>query len=126
MSSTQLHTETGSIEKQATGLSKSPPPRPTLLRPLIGNSEVTAQSRSNARFAANSLGSCVPVEDVALEGHTATDIDGRPLIELDQAAEARLRWKLDLRLVPMISLLYLFCFSKPRYLLLLQLQSSTL
>jgi len=37
-------------------------------------------------------------------------VHGAPLVELDEAAEARLRWKLDLRLVPMISLLYLFCF----------------
>lgn len=52
------------------------------------------------------------IEDVALHGHIATLTDGSPLVELDPAAEARLRWKLDLRLVPMISLLYLFCFSK--------------
>jgi hypothetical protein len=35
---------------------------------------------------------------------------GQPLVEFDPKAEARLRRKLDLFLVPTVSLLYLFCF----------------
>lgn len=35
---------------------------------------------------------------------------GRPLVQFDLAAEARLRWKIDLFVVPTVALLYLFCF----------------
>jgi hypothetical protein len=35
---------------------------------------------------------------------------GRPLLQFDAAAEARLRWKIDLYIVPTVALLYLFCF----------------
>lgn len=35
---------------------------------------------------------------------------GRPLVQFDPAAEARLRLKIDLYIVPTISLLYLFCY----------------
>jgi hypothetical protein len=35
---------------------------------------------------------------------------GRSLVEFDQAAEARLRLKIDLYIIPTVSLLYLFCF----------------
>lgn len=35
---------------------------------------------------------------------------GQSLVELDPKAEARLRWKLDLYLLPSVALLYLFCF----------------
>ncbi|KAK4968188.1 hypothetical protein LTR66_011829 [Elasticomyces elasticus] len=43
--------------------------------------------------------------------------DGKPVIEyefaperFDPAAEARLRWKIDLYIIPTVALLYLFCF----------------
>lgn len=35
---------------------------------------------------------------------------GQTLVQFDPKAEARLRTKLDLMLVPTVSLLYLFCF----------------
>ncbi|GAA5844044.1 hypothetical protein JCM11251_003008 [Rhodosporidiobolus azoricus] len=50
------------------------------------------------------------VEEVALHGHTATDKDGRPLIELDPKAEARLAHKIDWHILPIVALVYLFCF----------------
>ncbi|SCV73165.1 BQ2448_7090 [Microbotryum intermedium] len=49
------------------------------------------------------------VETVALEGHTATDIHGHSLIAIDEKAEAALRWKLDLHILPVVAMLYLFC-----------------
>ncbi|KAL2128797.1 hypothetical protein VTI74DRAFT_8617 [Chaetomium olivicolor] len=49
--------------------------------------------------------------NVAAErGHAATDQFGHSLVQLDPKAEARLRRKLDLYIVPTVSLLYLFCF----------------
>lgn len=44
------------------------------------------------------------------DGKLATDQYGRPLVELDRAAEARLRLKIDLYIVPTVALMYLFCF----------------
>jgi hypothetical protein len=35
---------------------------------------------------------------------------GQPLVRFDPAAEAKLLWKIDLYIVPTVSLLYLFCF----------------
>lgn len=35
---------------------------------------------------------------------------GNPLVQFDPAAEARLRMKIDLCIVPTVALLYLFCF----------------
>jgi hypothetical protein len=35
---------------------------------------------------------------------------GRPLVQFDRAAERRLRNKIDLMIIPTVSLLYLFCF----------------
>ncbi|KAJ5771561.1 hypothetical protein N7520_002090 [Penicillium odoratum] len=46
----------------------------------------------------------------AVDGHLATDQYGQPLVELDRAAEARLRFKIDLYVVPTVALMYLFCF----------------
>ncbi|KAL2786079.1 major facilitator superfamily domain-containing protein [Aspergillus keveii] len=53
------------------------------------------------------------VEDmtqIAGRGHAATDQYGRALFEFDAKAESKLRWKLDLYLMPTVALLYLFCF----------------
>ncbi|KPV77692.1 uncharacterized protein RHOBADRAFT_41688 [Rhodotorula graminis WP1] len=51
------------------------------------------------------------IEEVALHGHAATDIkDGRALFVVDEAAERALRRKIDLRILPTVALLYLFCF----------------
>ncbi|GAA5934980.1 uncharacterized protein JCM15063_003119 [Sporobolomyces koalae] len=50
------------------------------------------------------------LEEVAEAGHVATDKYGNALISIDEAAEARLRRKLDLILLPPVSLIYLFCF----------------
>ncbi|KAF2127773.1 MFS general substrate transporter [Dothidotthia symphoricarpi CBS 119687] len=48
--------------------------------------------------------------DVAEHGHAATDIYGHSLVQFDPKAEARLRRKIDLYIVPTVALLYLFCF----------------
>ncbi|KAK7060298.1 hypothetical protein VNI00_001063 [Paramarasmius palmivorus] len=43
-------------------------------------------------------------------GQVATDQYGQSLLQFDPKAEARLRMKIDLYIVPTVSLLYLFCF----------------
>lgn len=48
--------------------------------------------------------------DAAERGHLATDQYGHALVEFDRAAESRLRLKIDLCIVPTVSLMYLFCF----------------
>ncbi|KAF2135986.1 uncharacterized protein K452DRAFT_303143 [Aplosporella prunicola CBS 121167] len=48
--------------------------------------------------------------DAAERGHIATDQYGNALVDFDRAAEARLRLKIDLNVVPTVALLYLFCF----------------
>lgn len=35
---------------------------------------------------------------------------GNAILHFDPAAEARLRWKIDLYVVPTVAMLYLFCF----------------
>ncbi|KAL1841005.1 hypothetical protein VTJ49DRAFT_7559 [Mycothermus thermophilus] len=47
---------------------------------------------------------------VAEKGHAATDDHGNALVQFDPKAEAKLRRKIDLCIVPTVSLLYLFCF----------------
>ncbi|KAJ4354133.1 uncharacterized protein N0V89_005866 [Didymosphaeria variabile] len=47
---------------------------------------------------------------VAERGQVATDIYGHSLVQFDPKAESRLRWKIDLYIVPTVALLYLFCF----------------
>jgi len=47
---------------------------------------------------------------IAERGHAATDIYGNALIQFDPKAEARLRLKIDLYIIPTVFLLYLFCF----------------
>ncbi|KAF1930191.1 putative MFS transporter [Didymella exigua CBS 183.55] len=47
---------------------------------------------------------------VAEHGHAATDIYGNALLAFDPKAEAKLRWKIDLYIIPTVALLYLFCF----------------
>ncbi|KAF1912777.1 major facilitator superfamily domain-containing protein [Ampelomyces quisqualis] len=47
---------------------------------------------------------------VAGHGHTATDQYGNALVQFDPKAESRLRWKIDLYIIPTVALLYLFCF----------------
>ncbi|KAL1311883.1 hypothetical protein AAFC00_001955 [Neodothiora populina] len=46
----------------------------------------------------------------AERGIAATDQYGVSLVHFDPKAEARLRWKIDLCIVPTVALLYLFCF----------------
>lgn len=48
--------------------------------------------------------------DAAERGHLATDQYGHALVEFDKEAESRLRWKIDLYVVPTVALMYLFCF----------------
>ncbi|GAA5901314.1 hypothetical protein JCM6882_007744 [Rhodosporidiobolus microsporus] len=50
------------------------------------------------------------VEEVALRGHVATDKYGRPLVELDPKAETALAHKIDWHILPIVALVYLFCF----------------
>ncbi|GAA5836740.1 hypothetical protein JCM11251_002714, partial [Rhodosporidiobolus azoricus] len=50
------------------------------------------------------------VEEVALHGHVATDKYGRPLVHFDPKAEAALARKIDWHILPIVALLYLFCF----------------
>ncbi|GAA6005711.1 uncharacterized protein JCM10292_006747 [Rhodotorula paludigena] len=50
------------------------------------------------------------IEEAALQGHAATDKAGHVLIHIDPAEEARLRRKIDIRILPTVALLYLFCF----------------
>lgn len=46
----------------------------------------------------------------AESGNAATDRYGQPLVTFDQAAERKLRLKIDFCIVPTVALLYLFCF----------------
>ncbi|GAA6032524.1 hypothetical protein JCM8097_004799 [Rhodosporidiobolus ruineniae] len=55
-------------------------------------------------------GSIHQVENIATPGQVATDKEGRPLADFDPEAEKRLARKLDRRILPMVALLYLFCF----------------
>ncbi|EXJ88055.1 hypothetical protein A1O1_04982 [Capronia coronata CBS 617.96] len=48
--------------------------------------------------------------EAAARGHVATDKYGHPIVVFDPKAEARLRMKIDLYIVPTVALLYLFCF----------------
>ncbi|KAI1457058.1 putative MFS transporter [Annulohypoxylon moriforme] len=46
----------------------------------------------------------------AEEGFAATDSRGEPIVQFDRLAERKLRNKIDMMVVPTVSLLYLFCF----------------
>ncbi|ETI25364.1 hypothetical protein G647_02136 [Cladophialophora carrionii CBS 160.54] len=48
--------------------------------------------------------------EAAERGHVATDKYGHSLVTFDPEAERKLRWKIDLYVVPTVALLYLFCF----------------
>lgn len=48
--------------------------------------------------------------EAAERGHVATDKFGNPIVHFDPAAEKRLLRKIDMCIVPTVSLLYLFCF----------------
>ncbi|KAI0469128.1 MFS transporter [Xylaria cf. heliscus] len=50
------------------------------------------------------------VHGAAEKGFTATDSHGESLVRFDPEAERKLRKKLDLMIVPTVSILYLFCF----------------
>ncbi|KKA27258.1 hypothetical protein TD95_004094 [Thielaviopsis punctulata] len=50
------------------------------------------------------------LHDAAERGHAATDRYGHALVQFDPAAEKKLLRKLDLYIVPTVSVLYLFCF----------------
>ncbi|GAA5837014.1 hypothetical protein JCM11251_004474 [Rhodosporidiobolus azoricus] len=50
------------------------------------------------------------VQEAAADGHAATDRHGNVLVAIDHAAEAAIRRKCDLQIVPIIALCYLFCF----------------
>jgi len=50
------------------------------------------------------------VHDAAARGHLATDKFGNALVDIDTKAAAKLRLKIDLYILPIVFLLYLFCF----------------
>lgn len=50
------------------------------------------------------------LQNAAEKGQTATDKYGESLVQYDPVAERRLRLKIDLYIVPLVALLYLFCF----------------
>ncbi|KAK4579870.1 hypothetical protein LTR86_000071 [Recurvomyces mirabilis] len=50
------------------------------------------------------------VHEAADRGHAATDRYGNALVHFDPAAERKLRWKIDLCIIPTVSLVYLFAF----------------
>ncbi|KAH6954610.1 major facilitator superfamily domain-containing protein [Fusarium avenaceum] len=48
--------------------------------------------------------------DAAARGHLATDAHGNPIATFDEAAEKRLRRKIDWCVMPTVTILYLMCF----------------
>jgi hypothetical protein len=50
------------------------------------------------------------LHSAAERGHVATDKFGNSLLTFDKNAEARLRLKIDLYIIPTVAILYLFCF----------------
>ncbi|KAJ9106061.1 hypothetical protein QFC20_004123 [Naganishia adeliensis] len=52
----------------------------------------------------------IDLHDAAAAGHHATDERGNPLIEIDEVASRRLARKIDLYIVPIVALQYLFAF----------------
>ncbi|KAH8646893.1 major facilitator superfamily transporter [Xylariales sp. PMI_506] len=50
------------------------------------------------------------VHGIAERGTAATDRYGQPLVQFDKAAERRLRLKIDMMVIPTVSIIYLFCF----------------
>ncbi|BGP16971.1 hypothetical protein JCM10213v2_004980 [Rhodosporidiobolus nylandii] len=50
------------------------------------------------------------LEEVARSHHAATDKHGRPIVQIDHAAEQRLARKIDWHILPPVALIYLFCF----------------
>ncbi|KAJ6439785.1 MFS transporter [Purpureocillium lavendulum] len=74
-------------------------------------------SKQEQQSEADSLPVPVEVEHIAVHadqaaerGQYATDKYGQSLIQIDRAAERKLRLKCDLAIVPTVALLYLFCF----------------
>ncbi|KAH8816716.1 retrograde regulation protein 2 [Xylogone sp. PMI_703] len=63
----------------------------------IEHSHVNEEYERTAQLAAES-------------GKAATDKYGESLVHFDPVAEAKLRWKIDLYIVPIVALLNLFCF----------------
>ncbi|SCV72258.1 BQ2448_4952 [Microbotryum intermedium] len=49
------------------------------------------------------------LDSIALEGHAAADTHGHSLIAINEKAEAALRWKLDLHILPVVAIHYLLC-----------------
>ena len=50
------------------------------------------------------------VKDAAIDGQPATDSSGQALVTIDEQAEKRLRRKMDLYLIPVVFMLYLWTF----------------
>ncbi|GJN93535.1 hypothetical protein Rhopal_006592-T1 [Rhodotorula paludigena] len=56
-------------------------------------------------------GSVQAIEDAAVPGHVATKVDSpHTTVYIDPVLEAKLRRKFDMRILPTIALIYLFCF----------------
>ncbi|KAL0574922.1 hypothetical protein V5O48_007044 [Marasmius crinis-equi] len=50
------------------------------------------------------------IQKTAADGKVATDSHGKSLVNFDPKSEARLRLKIDMMILPTVSILYLFCF----------------
>ena len=68
------------------------------------------QEKEDLALEHNSAGIENDLAIVGQEGHAATDAEGNVLVHLDPEVEARIRRKIDFRLIPLLSLLYLLCF----------------
>ncbi|GHJ89070.1 hypothetical protein NliqN6_5472 [Naganishia liquefaciens] len=55
-------------------------------------------------------GTHLDIHDAASPGHVATDAHGHALVSIDKVASSRLARKIDLHIVPIVALQYLFAF----------------
>ncbi|KAF2684084.1 MFS general substrate transporter [Lentithecium fluviatile CBS 122367] len=79
--------------------------------PTMAEQHLDPAPSSDEKIAASHHEDLKTDTHVAAErGHAATDIYGHSLVHFDPKAEARLRMKIDLYIVPTVALLYLFCF----------------
>ncbi|PHH92085.1 hypothetical protein CDD83_9021 [Cordyceps sp. RAO-2017] len=91
-----------------------PPPAAPGCR--LGAAAVMAKPGRRPSEAELPIGSVEALDDAsslhraAERGRAATDKYGEPLLRYDAAAERRLRFKIDLCIIPTVSILYLFCF----------------
>lgn len=66
--------------------------------------------RNKLRIDEKRLQPCAPIVNSGETKLTILFRFGRPLVEIDPKAEAKLKLKIDLYVLPTVALLYLFCF----------------